>query len=160
GICTFNCPSERKYSGASNAPTSVRVPLKVVGSGIRPGSARDGARFSPYTWATVPGARGPPTIGFKLFSVPFGARIGTLFAVTDPVIAAVPAARFGAVPRAVTVIWVESLPGAHVPEYTPPAESVSFITNAGSPFEKVATTWPLTTGSPQSSASRIASVEG
>src|SRR5262249_26034555 len=71
-----------------------------------------------------------------------------------------PAARFGAVPRAVTVIWVESLPGAHVPEYTPPAESVSFITNAGSPFEKVATTWPLTTGSPQSSASRIASVEG
>src|SRR5437667_8716389 len=38
--------------------------------------------------------------------------------------------------------------------------SVNFNARAGSPLEKVATTWPLSTGSPQSSASRTTIDDG
>ena len=38
--------------------------------------------------------------------------------------------------------------------------SVSFMVKAGSPFENVVTTWPLSTGLPQSSTSCITSDEG
>src|SRR2546423_14128624 len=75
-------------SGASNAPTSTRVPLNLEIKGITPGVAWTLARKEPYTCATVPGASGAPTSGLNVFRAPFGARIGTLFEVTAPVISA------------------------------------------------------------------------
>src|SRR5258708_1637069 len=103
-------------SGASSAPTSTRVPLNLEIRGITPGDAWALARYEPYTCATVPGASGAPTSGLNVFRALFGARIGTLFEVTAPVISVVAGARFGAAARAETVTCVETLLGAQVPE--------------------------------------------
>ena len=68
--------------------------------------------------------------------------------------------RLGALARAVTVMEPLAVPGDHVAEWRPVSGLVSRNCSGGSPFEKVATTCPLTTGSPQSSASWMTSGVG
>src|ERR1700723_2539724 len=103
----------------------------------------------------VPGARAPPISGSKLCSVLLGVRSGTAFGTTAPAIWLVVDGKPGAL--AVTLIATsdEVFAGDQVPEYRPWLGFTKGRARGGSPFENVATTWPLFTVEPQSFESTI-----
>src|SRR5580692_6090061 len=103
----------------------------------------------------VPGANAPPISGSKLCSVLLGVSNGTALGTTAPAIWLVAAGKPGAL--AVTLIATsdEALVGDHVPEYNPWLGLTKGRASGGSPFENVATIWPLFTVAPQSFESTI-----
>src|SRR5665213_3005649 len=85
-----------------------------------------------------------------MFNVPFGVSSGAAFGVTAPDITALAAGRPGAVAFALMATWDDVWRGVQVAEYRPVLMLASESGSGGSPFENVATIWPLITGLAQS----------